>query len=69
MKLIANAASSRHGKTRPKATETKDLFEFAREVQQARNPAISKLARRYGLSVARAALVAQLSGLGGAQHG
>jgi hypothetical protein len=67
MKMINHMAREGHRFRSP--VSSPDLFDYAREREQARAPAVSKLSRRYGLSIAMASLVAQLSGLGGAQHG
>ena len=66
---LQKMARSGHQKNSPSIPASPDLFDHAREREQVRNLAVSKLARRHGFPVATAALVARLSGLGGAQHG
>jgi len=66
---VAKMASLGHRKNSPLIPAITDLFDHACDIEQARNLAVLRLARRHGFPVATAALVAQLSGLGGAQHG
>lgn len=69
MPKINKMAPPGQWKNSPSIPASLDLFDHAREREQAGNLAVARLVRRHGFPVATAALVAQLSGLGGAQHG
>jgi hypothetical protein len=68
MSKIAKAASSRHRKLRPELRRDIDLFDVARECEHLQSEAVRHIARRFGLPVASASVVAQ-AGIGGAQNG
>ena len=46
----------------------RDLFDAARERAQLEQMAVARIARRFGFPAATAALLVDLSGIGGARH-
>lgn len=66
--FISEPASFGQKNCAPKA-QIRDLFDVARERAQVANPAIARLVRRHRLTIPHAAVIAELSGFGGARNG
>jgi hypothetical protein len=68
MKNTANAAPCRHRKLRPELRYDTDLFDVALEQEHLQSEAVRRIARRFGLPVSLASVVAFEAGIVGAQY-